>query len=344
MTTILDTQDMFGTAAALPEQIEQAVRSAERLEGLPDKERVENIVVIGAGSSGGAGKVVAAAASPFIPVPITVVNGYELPAFVGEGSLVFALSFSGDTEETIEATTDAAVQGSKVVVVSGGGQLVELAASWGAPIVHVPKTIPQARSALGALSIPPLAVLEDIGLFTGASEWIALAVKQLKKRRDHLAKDDNSAQRLARQMVGKAIVINGGGRIGSAAAERWRTQINNNAKSVAFSSAQPEAGHTEISGWLALSDWTKEKVGMIALRHDDEHPQISRRFDLTEKYCAPNLAFVENVRAQGDGDLAQLLDLAMIGDYVSLYMAQEEGIDPGPVPAVDDLKAALSED
>jgi glucose/mannose-6-phosphate isomerase len=344
MTNTLDTQDMLGMAAALPEQIDQAARSARNLEPLPDKERIENIVVIGAGGSGIAGDVLAATAAPFIPVPITVVKGYELPAFVGEGSLVFSLSYSGDTEETIEATTDAAVQGSKVVVVSSGGVLVDLAASWGAPIVRVPKTLSQARAALGALAIPPLAVLEDIGLFTGASQWIDQAVVQLKKRRDQLSKDNNIAHKLAKKLAGHAVVVSGGGGVGATAAQRWKAQINNNAKSVAFASAQPDVCHTEISGWVALSEWTKQKFGMVALRHDDEHPQISRRFDLAEKYAAPNLAFVENVRAQGDGDLAQLLDLVMIGDYVSLYLAQEEGIDPGPVPAVDDLKAALSQD
>ena len=101
-------------------------------------------MILGVGGSGIAGDVVAATAAPFVPVPSSVVKGYELPAYVGEGSLVFAISYSGDTEETVEAATDAAVQGARMVVVSSGGQLSDLAESWGAPLVHVPKTLMQA--------------------------------------------------------------------------------------------------------------------------------------------------------------------------------------------------------
>ena len=114
-----------------------------------------------------------AAAGSFLPVPVSVVRSYQVPAFVGEGSLVFAISFSGDTEETIEAVTESALAGAKVVVVTAkGGELARLAESWEVPIVRVGGGIPQPRAALGALAIPPLVVLEDMGLFPGARSWI----------------------------------------------------------------------------------------------------------------------------------------------------------------------------
>src|SRR5438309_4244488 len=108
------------------------------------------------GGSGIAGEVLAAAAGPYLPVPVMVFKSYELPAFVGEGSLVFAISFSGDTEETVEAVTEAAVQGARIVAVTSGGELAHLAEAWGTPLVRVPGDIPQPRAALGAMAVPPL--------------------------------------------------------------------------------------------------------------------------------------------------------------------------------------------
>ena len=96
-------------------------------------------------------------------------------------------------------------------------------------------------------------------------------------------------------------------------------------------------------GWDALTDFTGQNVGVVALRHDDEHPQVTRRFELVAEHIAPKVSFVEDVRAEGDGDLAQLLDLVMFGDYVSLQMAVQAGIDPGPVPFLSTLKSALSQ-
>src|SRR5436190_2923380 len=183
----IDTQGIWDVTVGLPEQVERAARDASDVEGLPDRSRIENVVVMGMGGSGIAGDLLLATAAPFMAVPVVVVKGYECPHFVGEDSLVFAISFSGNTEETIEAVTDGAVNGARVVAVTSGGELAKLASGWGAPVIPVPDTIPQPRAALGAMAIPPLVVLEEIGLFPGATQWIGRAVEQLKRRRDQLA-------------------------------------------------------------------------------------------------------------------------------------------------------------
>src|SRR5919205_889522 len=167
----LDSQGMLETVLGWPEQLLAAAEAARGLDNLPDREEIENIVVIGMGGSAMAGDVLISAAGPYLPVPVLLFRSYNIPAFVGEGSLVFAISFSGDTEETIEATTQAALQGAKVVAVTTGGELARLAESWEVPLVRVPSTIPQPRAAIGALAVPPLLVLEQIGLFPGASHW-----------------------------------------------------------------------------------------------------------------------------------------------------------------------------
>jgi glucose/mannose-6-phosphate isomerase len=344
ISEILDTQGMFEATAGLPEQIEQAVADSRATSGLPDGPAVEHVVVLGMGGSGIAGDVVEAAAAPLLPVPVAVVKSYECPAYVGEGSLVFAISCSGNTEETLQATSDAALQGASVVAITGGGELAKLASGWGAPVIAVPTTLPQPRTAIGAMAIPPLVVLEEIGLFRGAGHWIGLAVDQLKRRRDQLvaAGEGSEAATIARRIGRTFPVIHGGGAVGATAAQRWKTQVNENAKAPAFWSAQPELCHNEVCGWGQHGDVTRQLLTLVQLRHDGEHPQVSRRFELVEDLIRETVAGIVEVRAEGDGDLAQLLDLILLGDFVSLWLAAQEGIDPGPVPVLNALKVELA--
>jgi glucose/mannose-6-phosphate isomerase len=339
----LDSLDMWGAAAGLPEQVETAVGAARDLTGLPSRERVENVVVLGMGGSGIAGDVLVAVAAPFMPVPVGVVKGYEPPDYVGPGSLVFAISFSGNTEETIEAATGAFEAGASLVVVAGGGQLVQLASEWEVPVVRVPTDIPQPRAALGAMAIPPLVALEGIGLFPGALQWVDQAVDQLSRRRDELVRPASRAEAIAHQ-IGRTIpLVHSSQALGSAAALRWKAQINENAKCPAFANVYPELCHNELAGWGQHGDVTRQVITLVNLRHDAEHPQVARRFDLVAEVLREVVADVVEVRAAGEGDLAQLLDLVLVGDFVSLHLAGNEGIDPGPIPVLEDLKHQLAE-
>ncbi len=338
----VDSVGIWDAAAGLPEQVERAVREVQGIEGLPEHDAVENVVVVGMGGSGIAGDILVATAGAFMAVPAVVVKSYTLPAFVGDGSLVFAVSFSGDTEETIEAAKEAGVQGATVVAVTSGGQLGRLASSWGAPLVRLPGDIPQPRAAVGALAVPPLVMLEQVGLFPGASRWIELAVEQLRRRRDQLAADDNPAAELARRLRPTIPLIHSSGALGGAVAQRWKTQVNENANSPAFWNVQPELCHNEVQGWGRHSDLTRRALSLVMLRHDAEHPQITRRFEMVADLVRDKVAGVHEVFAEGEGELAQLLDLVMFGDFVSLHLAEQEGIDPGPVPTLSGIKQEFS--
>ncbi len=340
--TPLDTQGILEATLALPEQVAEAMSAAHGLEGLPDHDDVENIVVLGMGGSALAGDIMVAAAGPFLPVPALALRGYNVPAFVGEGSLVFAVSFSGDTEETVEAVTEAALAGAKVVAITTGGELARLAEAWEVPLVRIPSGIPQPRTGLGALAIPALAVLEDIGLFPGATSWVRAAVEQLKVRRDQLLRSGNVAETLARS-IGRTIpVLHGGGPVGAAAAYRWKSSMNENAKIPAFWNTQPELCHNEVSGWGQHGDVTRQVMTLVGLRHDFEHPQVMHRFELTYRLLDEVVAGIEEVVAEGEGELAQLLDLILVGDVASIHLALQEGVDPGPIPAQDYIKNALA--
>ena len=339
--TVVDSMGMLDAALGLPEQVQDAAARAQGLDDLPSRDRIEHVVAIGMGGSGVAGDLLAVTAGPFMPVPVVVSKNYELPAFVGEGSLVFALSFSGNTEETIEAVSAAAVEGARVVAVTQGGELGRLADSWGAPTVSIPDTIPAPRAGIGALSIPALVVLEEIGLFPGAGQWIDHAVDQLRRRREALAGAGNLAELLAKRIGRTVPLIVGGGHLGAVAAQRWKNQINENTKAPAFWNTHPELCHNEVCGWGQHGDMTRQVFTLVDLRHEWEHPQVIRRFEIVDELLAEVVAGVEEVRAEGEGQLAQLLDLVFVGDLVALHLAFQEGLDPGPVPVLDDVKARL---
>jgi glucose/mannose-6-phosphate isomerase len=337
---VLDSLDMFGLARAFPEQVAASVGAAASVAGLPPGDQIDNVIVLGMGGSGLAGDVVTAIGGPFVPVPMLVSKGYAPPSFVGPGTLCFAVSFSGETEETIEAAQAAAAAGARMVVVSVGGQLGELAPAWQAPHIPLPDDIPMPRAGLGALTVPMLLVLEQVGLFPGATSWIDAAVSRLRVRRDALVSGD-LAPRIARKIGRTVPLVFGAGPMGSVAAWRWKAQVNENAKAPAFAATIPELCHNEICGWGQHGDMSRQVFTLVELRHDEEHPQELRRFEMVREIMAEVVHDVVEVRAVGEGPLAQLFDLTLVGDFVSLHMAAQEGIDPGPVPALDDMKRAL---
>jgi glucose/mannose-6-phosphate isomerase len=340
---VLDSLGMLGLTLGLADQVEAAAGLAGGLEGLPEHDEIENVVVLGMGGSGVAGDIAIAVAGPFMPVPVVVTKNYIGPSFASETTLCFAVSFSGNTEETVEAAGEAAAAGARMVVLSSGGQLAELADAWGAPWVQLPGDIPMPRAGIGAVSIPLLCVLEQVGLFPGASGWIQQAVRQLRRRRAELERPENVAREVARR-IGRTIpLVYGGGAVGGVAAARWKNQVNENAKAPAFWNVYPELCHNEICGWGQHGDVTRQVFTLVHLRHDDEHPQVQRRFDYVREVVDEVVNDVIEVSAEGEGGLAQLFDLILVGDLVSLHLAFNEGIDPGPIPVLEDLKRRLAE-
>jgi len=340
--TAPDTDRMWEATFGLPEQVERGAAEAAAVSGLPAATGVTAVLALGMGGSGMGNDVLAAIAGPVLGVPVVVGKDYEVPAFVGPSTLVLAASFSGDTEETAAAAEAAISRGAHLVAISGGGRLGELARAAGAPVIGVPD-VPHPRAAIGGMAVAPLVVLERMGLLPGASAWIDAAVTQLRVRRDQLAAaaDRSLAADIARR-IGRTIpLVYGGGPLGRAAAVRWKCQVNENPKSPAFWAAQPELCHNELTGWGQMGDVTRQLMTVIDLRHDHEHAQVGRRFALVDEIMREVVADVVEVRAAGDGPLAQLLDLVLVGDVVALTLAAREGVDPGPIPVLQDLKAAL---
>jgi glucose/mannose-6-phosphate isomerase len=274
---------------------------------------------------------------------VVVHRGYGVPNFVDESTLVVALSFDGDTSETLEAAQDSLADGATVVCVSGRGALQAWAAS--NDLLHIPvmPDAPVERAALGSLAVPVLVLLERVGMYPGAEAWIEAAITQATVRRNELITEENFARRLARQLGRMFPIIYGGNGPGGTAAEYWKTQFNQNAKVASFSNQVPELTHDEIAGWGQDGDVTRQIFQVFMLRHDFEHPQVSSRLAAVEEVLVEVVGAVHVVEAAGDGLLAQLFDLELIGQFVSLHAAVEQSIDPGPVPIVSEIASRVGD-
>ena len=340
-----DTDGMWEAAFGLAEQVSGGAATASAVAAsMPPIGGITSVVALGMGGSGIGNDVVAAVCSPLMGVPVVTGKDYELPAFVGPSTLVFAASFSGDTEETLSAASSALERGAHLVAITRGGKLGAMAASAGAPVIAVPDGIPHPRAAVGAMTVAPLVVLEHLGLLDGVSGLVAATVAQLARRRDQIiAAGSGSVAAEVAHRIGRTIpLVYGGGGIGRAAALRWKCQVNENPKSPAFAAAMPELCHNELTGWGQMGDITRQLVTVVDLRHDFEHPQLDRRFTLVDEIMDEVVAGVVSVRAAGEGSLAQVFDLVLVGDIVALTLAAQEGIDPGPIPVLEDLKAAMA--
>jgi glucose/mannose-6-phosphate isomerase len=326
---------VFGLAGQLQGAIDALGRGVH---GLPGAEDYEHVVFVATGGSGVAAQVAIAGAGPESPVPLLICSDYEVPGYVGPRSLVIAASFSGNIEETVDVAVEAHDAGAHLVTVSNGGRLAELAAKWGTTHIAVPDSLPMPRAAVGALVAPMVLVLDELGLYPTGLADLQDAVHQLASRADSLSRPDGAAQSLARRIGRTMPLIYGGGPIGTVAAQRWKSQLNLSAKIPAWSNHLPALGHDEIAGWGQNGDITRQVFTMVFLRHDHEHPQVAARFEQLDGLLLEVVAGIEHVAAEGDGPLAQLFDLMLIGDVLSLQLAEVAGVDPGPVPAVEALR------
>lgn len=333
---MIDSLGLRDALLELPEQMSAAVRRLSVTGDLPESDDIANVLLLGTGAAGWVCDLIAAVVGPFLPVPIVVHKGFAPPSFIDPSTLVVAISASGNSPESIESVTTAIEAGGRLFAVTSGGRLGSMADSLAAPTVFLPAAeapIPT-RARVGALAVPVLRAFEQIGFFPGASDWIAAAIAQLRERRSELAVDGNAAVRLAHKLQGTMPLVYGGGAPGAVAAERWKVQLNQSAKSPAWTGRLPDVAHGEVAGWGQHGDVTRQVMSLVLLRHDDESPGVVEHFARVEHWTTEAVAGVHTVQAQGDGALAQILDLGFFGDLVALELADRYGIDPGPTPAL----------
>lgn len=331
--------DMLEQIRTLGDQLRWA-RDLDAPELRPNPE----VLVGGMGGSGIAGDYGAALAGP-TQGRVAVHKGYgPLPGWVRRSRpTVIAASYSGNTEETLDLVGAAAGEGLPIVTITTGGRLAELTSENGWPGVAVPSGM-QPRAAVGYMAGAVARLLTALDILPDQGGPLDEAADLADSAVTEGSETWNLAHSLAAGLVGKVTIVYGGGPVSSTAAQRWKTQINENAKMPAWWSALPELDHNEIVGWETLPETTRDLLGIIALTDEADHPRVANRLGHTSALTESAVPWLAEVAAKGDSELARLISLTVCGDLVSYLLAIEAGVDPVPVDTIEKLKELLAKD
>lgn len=341
----LDSQDVLGATERLAEQCREAWAIGRAARDLPDAAGVDSVVVIGMGGSGISGDVVQALVEPRLGIPWRTIKGYgPLPEWIGRNTLAFVVSYSGDTEETLEAFDEIHNRGVRPVAVSSGGRLADLASDYGVAHVKIPGGM-QPRASLGFLTMPVLAVLVEIGMVPDCSADVDEAVETLGNLSRSCARDvpleRNMAKQLAGALAGRVPLIYGGLGLAGVAAYRFKCDLNEYAKLPAFAHTFPEMNHNELEAYGALNTSPGERFVVVLLRDSGDHERVALRLDITKKLIEESVAEVIELHSHGVHELSRLLSLVLVNQLAAIYVGLSNGIDPGPVPFIAKLKQEL---
>lgn len=338
---VLKTLDPFGMLRTLdmfPPQCRDAIQLGSEFQWKPAAD-VDQIVVCGMGGSAMAGEII----SRFSRPSSEVVRGYRLPSYVDGRTLVIAVSYSGNTVETLSCLEQGINRGALILIISSGGRMGEISKEKGIAWLKIPSGY-QPRAATGYLALPLLAILSQLGLLTEAGSWESL-LQELDRMKGRctfsVPTAENPAKRLANTLNGRIPLIYGTAGNTKLVAMRWKTQINENAKQPAFWNAFPELNHNE-SVALARADLLLNQHVLLLENDYDLLENRVRREVMEPLFKKSNVSFTK-VSAEGDGVLAQIFSQIYFGDYVSTYLAFLNKVDPTPVALIEEFKDALAQ-
>lgn len=339
-----DPQRMRDRIAELPVHCADAWHLVQDF-SLPEAyRRVRNVVVLGMGGSAIGGALAAALVADECPVPVLCVGGYDLPAYAGPDTLVVGSSYSGKTEETLSAFAQALERNCRLVAIATGGDLAAIAEEKGIPLLRFPPCLAP-RAAIGYSLMLLLGILWRAGLIRDPGDDLDEAIAVLEDWQQELRPETptarNPAKRLAGQLIGRMPVVYGAGFL-APVARRWKGQFNENAKQWAVWEEMPELNHNAVVGY-GLPEGVREQVYVMMLRSSWDHPRIRARWDITKELLLQEGIAPDEFWGRGKSRLAQMLSFIHFGDYVSLYLAVLNGVDPTQVGPIDYLKRRLSD-
>lgn len=337
----IDASGMLVLVGRMGPMVEEGWEAAA---GLPvPAQRPSAVAVCGMGGSGIGGDLLRSLLAADAPVPVVTVKGERLPAFVGPETLVFACSYSGNTGETLAAFEAAAQAGAAPVAVTSGGMLADRARALGHPLVLVPRGLPP-RAALPLLLMPMLRAASAAGLSRidepNVEEASALLRDLARGWAPGVPTADNLAKQLAEAMHGAIPVIYAASPATEPAAQRWKTQLNENSKVFAAWNAFPELTHNETVGWEGVRGG-EPALTVVVLRDRQEPARSVLMVEAARDILAGRARVVTEVWSQGRGLLARLFSLVLLGDLASCYLAVLRGVDPTPVWPIEEIKQRL---
>lgn len=343
LLTRLDPHGMMALTLDFPAQCERAMSLASNapLPNLPRTPR--QVLVCGMGGSAIGGDYLRALFEEYGNLPVQVIRDYQLPHSVDSETLVFAVSYSGNTEETLACYAQARARGAMILATSSGGTLKQRADADGVFHLQVLGGQPP-RTALGYLFVPLMRLAERLGLLPDLSQPYSQMLQRLVQTRDALQMSvpyaQNPAKQLAQALHRRIPLIYGSGGARATVAMRWKGQINENAKQHAFAYTFPELNHNEILGWVKSTEQANN-WSVVVLRDPDESAKIRTRIEVTHRLVGERADWHE-LTAEGASQLERLLHLTYFGDFVSLYLALLNGVDPENIDSINILKAELA--
>jgi glucose/mannose-6-phosphate isomerase len=342
----LDQSDMLKHIDALPDQLEAAWARAQTLDLPASFGQVNKIVICGMGGSAISSDLVAALVEEECAVPIIANRNGKLPTFAGgQDTLVIAISFSGNTAETLSAFEMAYQRGAQLMALTTGGRLADVAQDYGATLWTFDYASPP-RAALGWLFGMLLGALVKTGLVVDKVDDVADTVAALRRHRKVLTVDNpavkNPAKRYAGQFMGRIAVVYGAG-LTAPVARRWKCQINENGKHWSHFEVLPELNHNAVVG-TEFPEQLMTKLAVIQLSAPEyDPPDITLRHSATTKLMLQQAILVDSVKARGKSRLENMFNVLQFGDYVSYYVAMGNGVDPTPIPQIDMFKEMLKQ-
>lgn len=333
----VDPQDMLGDVLAQPHQVGDALWRSDAA-GVERRYMPGGLAVCGMGGSAIGGDLARAAIGARAGRPLRVVRGYDLVPWMVGDALVLCSSYSGNTEETLACFHAAGELGAPRVVVTTGGELAGLAREAGVPVIGVPSGM-QPRAAVVYMTVAALHCAAAAGVcepMTREAEGAGALLGELAAEWGPDAAEDSTAKALAAALDGTVPVVYGAG-LTAPVAQRWKTQINENALQPAFSATLPEANHNDICAWERADEFAR--FSAVLLDDDSLHPQLRRRIELTAGVAGPH---GHVVGSRGESGLERVFASVFLGDLVSVYMAALGGVDPTPVEVLERFKGQLT--
>lgn len=332
-----DPQGFLNFAANQPEQLRHNFGIAPEHFARP----VKNVVFTGMGGSALVAEF--ARTWPELDVPYVVSKEYTVPRFVGKDTLVVAASYSGNTEETLEALEHARKAGAQIAVITHGGKLLENAKTHGDILAVLPEA-PQPRAGVfyayrALVEIFEAAALVPQDSVAELEAVIAPLEAATKQWAADVSEAQNVAKQLAQKMAGKTPIMYDGALM-SPAAYKWKIDVNENAKNTAWSGTLPEFSHNEFIGWS--SHPVQKPFAVIDLISRFEHPRVQKRFAITDRLLSGMRPAAITVEAKGESVLEHLLYLVLLGDMATTYLAILNGVNPTPVALVEKFKKELA--
>ncbi len=335
-----DRENFLRWLEEFPDQVKKACELGSSFSGI--KQTPQALLVGGMGGSGISGDLVAAYTRDSSSVAVHTVRNYKLSAWVDSAHLFCAVSYSGNTEETLSLYEDAAERGCDLLAVTGGGKLLKKAKKSRQPFIKIPSGQPP-RASAPYLFIPLIYVLASGELTRVPSPSARKEAKsELNKITAELAPDrpDNFALALASKINGKTPVIYGSAGMTGTLGLRLKNQFNENAKMMAFANELPELNHNEIMGWEQLQENPEDYIA-IFLRDTGEHERVKKRFSISREIISDSVSEVVDVRSRGESLFSRFLSLMLLTDYISYYTALFRQKDPSSIENIEALKTRL---